>query len=359
MRLKRNTKHSASGRILPLGLFCAACFCTITLAFPAVSLAQLASDDSADKVVLVMGERGTARTRLTGEVIDYTGKLLRLKLPTGTERTFPAAQVIEIETKRTPEHARGLQLRDSGDYAGARDAFEAAARTEQRRWVRREILAEIVRCSDALGDAAAAGSYFLLLVGDDPDTPYFDQIPLNWENRQPDSVLASRAAGWLQQADNHVAVLLGASHLLSGSMRSDALLKLSSLKFDSDQRIASLARAQSWRTELVTSTAANVEQWNLQVRSMPETSQAGPYYMLGQAYNRLNQPELAALAYLRVPILFEKQPALARRSLIEAGRQFEKIGQPREAAGLYREAIERFPRVGATAEAQQLLDALR
>ncbi len=308
------------------------------------AVAQVTITDP-DTVILMLGERTQARTRLTGEVLDYTGKNLRIKLSTGTERVFPADRVVEIQTVRSVEHLRGRELNEQGDLAGALLTLEKAARSEQRRWVRREILAEIVTCQNALGDAAAAGSYFLLLVGDDPETPYFDRIPLNWENRQVDPSLESRATGWLNQADNPVAVLLGTSHLISGQHRSAALLKLSSLKFNSDARIAGLARAQSWRTELVTVTASNAEQWNLTVRGMPESVRAGGYFMLGQAYARLDQPENAALSLLRVPILYQQQPSLARRCLMDAGRQFQRIGQISEAAGLYREAIEQYPRV--------------
>ena len=109
--------------------------------------------------MLTLGDETRARTRVRGEVIDYTGKELKLKLSAGGERTFKPDQVVDVETPHSAEHERGLQLLAQREYLSALQSLESAARSEQRRWVRREILADIVLCYAALGDFNSAGSY--------------------------------------------------------------------------------------------------------------------------------------------------------------------------------------------------------
>jgi tetratricopeptide (TPR) repeat protein len=306
-----------------------------------------------DVVHAAVGENSRARTRLTGEVLDYTGTTLVMRVAGGAERAFPAERVFLIETERTPEHVRGDKLAGQFQCAAALSEYRAALDREQRRWVRREILSTICRCHRELGEYLPAAQNFLLLVASDPTTPYFASIPLAWEPGEPTAELAAAARQWLGQTDNAVAALIGASHLLATSHAAEASARLKQLAFDRDPRVAWLARAQSWRSLVQTANELRLESWASDVEKAPEELRAGGYFVLGQALAQRREHERAALALLRVPVLYRDHRSLSARALLAAAGQLEKIGQASEAENLYRELTEEFADTAAGREAAE------
>jgi tetratricopeptide (TPR) repeat protein len=311
-----------------------------------------------DVVHVAIGENTRTRTRLTGEILDYTGKTLLVRLPGGIERAFPADRVYSVETTRLAEHEAANKLFDQQQFAAALSQYQRAMEKEQRRWVRREILARIVSCHHELGETNAAVQSFMLLVESDPYTPHFDCIPLPWLPGQTSPAVIETAAKWMARQDDPVAALLGASHLLMSVQRTAAAERLRGLSFHSDTRVASLARAQMWRVSFATASEGQLTNWSADVEKMPEALRAGPYFVLGSALAARQQPGRAALAYLRVPIHYPQNRALAGRALLEAGRELERIGQKPEAATLYREVISTHARTPLAEEAEQRLSGV-
>jgi TolA-binding protein len=101
-----------------------------------------------------------------------------------------------------------------------------------------------------------------------------------------------------------------------------------------------------------------VQNWTEDLEKMPDALRGGPYYVLGAALSAKHQPARAALAYLRVPILYPADRALAGRALLDGGRELEKIGQKDEAASLYREVVDTHSQTPLATEAQQRLAAV-
>ncbi|HOM17638.1 MAG TPA: tetratricopeptide repeat protein [Thermoguttaceae bacterium] len=306
------------------------------------------------------GGSGVGRARLSGRVIDYTGGFLLLQLPDGREQKIPGQKVLRIETQYGPAHQEAEQRFRQGRLAEALGLYRKAVQEEQRRWVRREILARMVVCYEDTGQAGAAGETFLLLVQSDPNTPYWEVIPLAWAPTAPDGLLERQARQWLAQDVQQapVAVLLGASHLLSGAERGVALDRLNQLTHHPDQRISLLALAQTWRT-LVQVEPAQLEVWERTIQKMPERFRPGPYYVLGRAYAQQGRWEEAALAWLRIPILYGRPRSLAARALVETGAALQRLGQAEQSARLYQELLRSYPDSPSAAEAAQRLEELQ
>lgn len=310
-----------------------------------------------DVVHVAVGDNARARTKLTGEVLDYTGETLLLRLPGGNERAFPAARVFYIETARSPAHVQGDKLSAQRRYAAALAEYRTALDKETRRWVRREILARLTLCHRELGQAVEAGQHFLLLLESDPNTPYFDVIPLAWDNNEAENpALKAAAGGWLARGDSSAAQLLGASYLLSSSERTAAVERLKQLSFDRDPRVEWLARAQVWRVSLATASDLQVRSWSEDVEKAPEQLRGGGYLVLGRAWSARQQPARAALALLRVPILYPHHHRLGAAALYEAAVELAKIGQRAEAVSLYREVAKQYPDTPQAALAAGQLD---
>ena len=71
------------------------------------------------------------------------------------------------------------------------------------------------------------------------------------------------------------------------------------------------------------------------------------------------EPAAAAIALLKLPILYSRDRHLAAIALLSAGGCLEKSGQRAQAAGLYRELIAGYEGLSEAGEAQRRLQALQ
>jgi tetratricopeptide (TPR) repeat protein len=310
-----------------------------------------------DTVYLVPETSARSAQTLTGKVIDFTGRGLSLHLPNGRTQSIQPQRVDRVETTRSAEHAAGDELFRDGDFRQATAKYRAAVQgdREVRGWVRRQILAQTVWSQRASGAWDEAGETFLTLAARDRDTPYFDCIPLAWTAARPAPALESNARRWLDQSEP-LAALLGSSHLLTTSHRAIALAKLEALSQNSDPRIAWLAEAQTWRAA---GTAARKERsaWRKRLEASPEALRAGPYYVFGLA-SVVDKPDEAALALLKIPILYPRERSLAAAALLTAGGCLERLERPAQAATLYREVVAGAGSLSEADEAQRRLQSL-
>ncbi|NQU24580.1 MAG: tetratricopeptide repeat protein [Candidatus Nealsonbacteria bacterium] len=327
----------------------------------AVTILSLCTPALAQDTVLVASGSEGGRTRITGRILDYTGRELTLEHAGGQQRRIPAELVLNVETPYGQKHTEADALFAAGHFDQALPQYLEARELEdtpQRRWVRRQIIARIVRCYAALGRPDQAGEAFLLLVRADPAMLHFDCIPLAWMPRQPSPAMEQTARRWLQR-NEPAAALLGASHLLAGNARAGALSTLRQLSTSTDRRVALLASAQTWRAELTTADDDRLDTWAQVIEQLPEPLTAGPYFVLGRARAHRKQWDRAALASSRVAILHPQQRPLAAQSLVDAGRCLEELGDLKGAVRLYRELARDYPEQRrAVAEAQSRIDAL-
>ena len=294
-----------------------------------------------------------------GRVEDYSGGGLTLTTPDGGRRTFPAAQILRIETYHTQARQDADGLFDGGQFAPAASLYERAQKEEKRPWMRRQIMAQLVWCHQATGQLESAGDEFRMVVWEDTKSPYLSCIPMTWMPGQPSGNLERVAKAWLNLEKEPAMVLLGASHLLSTAARAVALDRLERLAAAAEPPVNQLALAQTWRASVVTADAGQLAVWEDIVRRMPEPLRAGPYYVVGLGWARQQNWEQAALTLMRVPILYRRHHVLAARSLLDAGQSLEKLDRRRQAARLYDEVLADFAQTPSAAEAQVRIEGLK
>jgi hypothetical protein len=293
-----------------------------------------------EDIVYFAHPRARGETRLTGEVVDYKGKQLEIHVQ-GQVRTLSAEQVRRIEFAKHAEHVEADKRFAAHDFAEARSRYLKALQAEPRAWVRRMLAAQLVWCDRHLQQFDSAGARFLALVSDDPETPYFDALPLAWVAQPPTPALEGSALRWLT-SEQPLGQLLGASHLLASRHRSKALEVLQTLRFDRDPRIAGPAKAQIWRSEIATASSARVAEWQAELEKIPERLRGGGYYVIGTALARHQQNEDAALTLLRASVLYPQDRNLAARCLADAARLLDGLGKADEAARLQRELLTQY-----------------
>lgn len=307
--------------------------------------------------------RFAGRITIAGTIEEFTGEEIKIRSSEGeTLRTYPAAEVVSVVTRQAEAHDRGLALLREGREGRVEDAIvslESALKKEPRAWVRREILATLVQSELRRGDIPKAGTRFLALLRSDPTTRHFCVIPLTWTSEPLTATARSQAQLWLNgsvEAGN----LIGASLLLHDpNLASAAQSVLHGLATSPDRRIQSLAQIQRWRLEAAKGTVGELEvaRWQARVDELPSELRAGPCYVLGRAYAARHDYELAAATLLWLPLVDDHDFRLTARACLEAGIALERIGQLREAHGLFREVARRFPETPSADEARTLLDA--
>lgn len=308
-----------------------------------------------DVVIARSASDPAVHVRRTGEILDYTGTQLTLRTPLARDEIIPTSRVIEVQTTWSPSFEKGRAARQAGKLDEAARAFAEAKREESRPFALRQIAAELAGTWLELGQVGRAGSEFLAITRDDPQTIHFALIPVAWHAATLDAESERQAVAWLADRQSPAARLLGASWLVGSSRQAEVEAALGELVTSKDRRIAALAQIQRWRTRLATASTGDVEQWSRELAAMPADVQAAGWYVLGDGYARHDEPERAAIAYLKGPLVFREQRALAAEGLLAAARQLEKLGQGAEAAGLYREIVRDFGHLAAAEEARAAL----
>lgn len=331
----------------------------ICLLIPASAPAQLVLSD---KVTLKTGSGGSTVVRC--EVVDYTGEGIQIRSNSGMlAKTYPAEDVISVETPQTQGHVSGQALFVEGKYAEAITALEGGLLKENREWVRRDILALLVRCALQLGDLEAAGTHFAKLGHSDPRTHHMRYIPLDWGTHQITPRLRELSANWLDDTAEPVR-LVGASLLLfspDGQQERLAKMHLRRLQTSLDPRVNALAVSQYWRTQISPDflDESTLKHWEELVEKTPAEVRGGPMYMLGQAYAFRRENEQAAAAMLWIPLVYEDDRLFASHAMLEAADALRMHRSDTAALSLYREITQRYAGTQAAKLAQDVLNQSR
>ncbi len=336
------------------GLFCwLACLVLVSL-----TAGRVAAEDG-DRITYWSDASRQRQSTVRGTIVDYTGEGLIWRAARGSEQRIPAEQVVTLETTWHPQHLEGDRYLEDGQYAEALAAYRQAFRDESRGWVRRKLLAQSVRCLTNWDRTVPAVETFLQLVQTDPHTPYFGRIPLSWRTSHPTSDLERRARDWMQPSEPEAARLIGASWLLATGRREAAIGTLRELSARADSRIAVLAQAQLWRTQVATAGDEDLARWARLTAQMPRALRAGAYDTRARGLAARGHHQQAVLTFLRVPILYgDNDPALAAAALLSAAEQLEQLGQSVEAAGLYREILRDYSQTASCDPARERLEQM-
>ena len=101
-------------------------FCFRSLAAISGLLTAMGTVPAQDKVILQRASL-TARVTISGIVEDYTGVEVSIRAESDQAlRTYPSADVVEIQTAQTESHTRGLKLLAAGQLEQAQAELEVA-----------------------------------------------------------------------------------------------------------------------------------------------------------------------------------------------------------------------------------------
>ncbi|VAX39311.1 hypothetical protein MNBD_PLANCTO02-440 [hydrothermal vent metagenome] len=320
---------------------------------------QAHNTNQKDKIVVRL-PRSRGRITLRGTIINYTGSSILIRSSVNASvKEFPTSSVVKVSTSHVAPYLQGMTFFSQKKYLQATRSFEKAIQQEDRKWVRREILAMLVRCALQAGDDRVASSRFLTLTESDAETFYFHLIPLQWTPSPLGNLSRLNGLAWLQNK-SATTRLLGASRLLLDEKYGQfATTEMKALATNIDRRIRSYARMQLWRLELQHPkklTKFQLERWRKEIERTPSSYRAGGWYLLGMAYSYKREYEQSATAFLWLPLVYDQDKFLAARSCYEGAESLLQIGKKHEAKILLQEVVKRF---GETPAAQEAAIALK
>lgn len=285
------------------------------------------------------------------------------------------------------ELLRGTKLFESRQYDAAVEVFRNARVTETRPEVRQKLIAMGVRSLYASGRTAEAYQEFFQLCRMDPFSTEFDCIPLVWfpESFFPSVGISESeklALQWMHPKsnpsgmENPAASLLACSILLSSTQtqnRSKAVEQLQQLTFlvteqeknafgkkANEQKlrrqIAALAQTQLWRTKIAAvKDEKELATWKTLLETLPDSLRAGPCFLLGTAYAKLEKHEKAVLVWMNNPILYPDNRPVAAKSLLESAKSLRRLERPKNAQTLLEEILRDYADQKSIAESAAAL----
>lgn len=280
-----------------------------------------------------------------GQVEDFTGEALLIKRMGQTKvDRYSASNVQGVDTWRSPLHEQGLKEFETGVNAKAELSLQKALQDEPRDWMKREILAELIRCAIRRADWGLAGVTFLKITREDPTTQFWNVAPLQWAPQSLGDSQKTLARNWIKETDSATRLLAASWLLLDPVYGETAQQQMDDLARDANRIIAPLARAQQWRLRLGPEISElEIQKWQRDVRRLPRNLRAGPQYLVGRGLVQRNEPRAAAAELLWLSTVYTDHEELTARALVEAASILEKSGQASDAMTLYTLIIEKYP----------------
>ena len=321
--------------------------------------ARLAAQSTASDTVHVWDEKGETQTRIRGTIQAYDRNVLTILTVSGREQQVPSNRVARLESRWDRRQLEGDTAFASGEFERADQLYRQALEHEMRDWARHRLVAQLVWCQQATGKWPEAGTLFLkLVIGSNPQTPYFDTIPLAWKTPAASPSMQRLAKTWLVDERSRVANLIGASWLLTSTERELAIEVLRQLAVGEDRQIAFMAETQLWRIQVPTASEVTTREWEKLVSRMPPALRAGPYHLLGHALQRTGRSQDGLIAWMRVPLQYPRHRLLAAESLLVTARHYQSAGKQEQATTLCRELMSGYSTTIAGQAAQDLLQEL-
>lgn len=237
-------------------------------------------------------------------IIRLDAETLDIRDENGTLKKLELNRVVAVRPQWNNEHAAEMDRNFyEGKYAEHAKMAATVLKTDMPPYQQRLLLAQVVITANAIGNRVPAGNIYVTLCKNSPPPFLLAAAPLNWVDSQTTKAMETAAEGWLAEKEEGIQ-LLGASWLLSGSKRNDALDTLEKLTRSTNSPIAELATCQLWRIVPISpDSTATLLGWQTRRDSLLLPLQLGPTELIADRWRAARQPSLSAFESLRIAIL--------------------------------------------------------
>lgn len=276
---------------------------------------------------------------LDGELIELSGaRTLLWNAELQQPRRLDAERVIALEFAwQTSEAEQAHRRFVAGDWPAVISKHPSAIRSGVILWQQRLLLAELVAALAAHQQWGVSGRLFEQLVERDPPPLLLAYGPYAWGGGLGVAAdqMQEPARKWLV-ASEPALQLLGASWLLGGPQRAEAVSVLERLRQDPSSAVAAMAVAQLWRIVPPAQYSERAAGWLNHRERMLLPLQIGPSLVLADKALQQGQVDQAVGHWLRIATLHVERYDAAIRAVALADEALRSAGRSEEAQRLER-----------------------
>jgi len=291
-----------------------------------------------EDVVFIRKPGGEKTIKRSGEIVQWKGGSLTIH-SNGSDREVDNDEIVKLQTTWNKAYRSGLTEMGNGRTRIAIQHFQEALKSERRPWAARIIRSKLIVAFQSIGQPGDAVNQFLTIVDEDSQTRFLNIAPLPWTGSG--SELVQQAEKWAEASDPTIK-LVGASWMLAGPKREQAVKLLERLSRDIDPRVQSIAIAQLWRSRTNVN-AKQTEVWQGLIEKMPRDFRAGPFYVLANAQANCQKIDESLINLMRITILYPEQRTLSAAALYRSAGLLQNKGQKQKANSILNELVTQHP----------------
>lgn len=302
----------------------------------------------AEDIVIYNNSATGRQTKSTGTIENYSRYVLTLKTSSGNILSIKSDSIVEIKAERPALYYEAEQLMNNQDFDQALPLLEQTLTLVSEDWMKYEILARQIECLNALNRVEdAAQRYVQQLVRLDPDSAFYDCVPLVWTSVELTSKTQQLAQNWIRQQNYPYVALLAASLLLTSDKKNEAQRALMVLSKSSDADVAALAQIQLNRLSLTSLPTAQIKNLEMKTDALPKALQYGPRFVLAQLWSRSSDVDIktdkTVINYLQCASNPKTPVELQARSYYSAGSVLLRAERRDEAFRVFSRLVEKYP----------------
>ncbi len=301
----------------------------------------------ADDTVIYQHSATGRQVKSTGIIENYNRDELILRTSSGSILSIKTDNIIEVLTERPAAYSEAELRMKNLEFEKALPLLEQALVQTPDGWIKQENLARQIECLINLNRVDEAVVRYIQLLQLEPNTVFYDCIPLVWTSVDLSPRTAQLAQTWIRQQKYPYAALLGASLLLTSDKKNEVQTALNGLIKSEDADVATLAQMQLNRLSLTPLSETTLNVLEKKVDVLPKSLQFGPRFVLAQLWLRSSVNEIkvdkATLNYMQCAVNSRTPVELQARAFYSAGTTLLSAGRRDEAFRIFNRLIEKYP----------------
>ena len=301
----------------------------------------------AEDVIIHQNSVTGRQVKSTGTIENYSRSELTLRTASRNIMSIKPDNIIDIIAERPTLYSEAELRMKNQEFEQALRLLESLLIQVPDGWMKHEILSRQVECLNNLNRPEEAAVRYIQLVQLEPNTAFYDCVPLVWSSVELSSKTQQLAQSWIRQQKYPYIALLGASLLLNSDKKNEVQTALNVLTKSEDADVAALAQMQLHRLSLTPLPETTLNNWEKKVDALPKNLQGGPRFVLAQLWSRSSadgiKADKAALNYLQCALNSKTPVELQARSFFSAGATLLSADRRDEAFRIFHRLLEKYP----------------
>ena len=226
------------------------------------------------------------QVKSTGAIENYSRDELLLRTSSGNILSIKTDNIVKIAADYPASYSEAELRIENQEYDQALTLLDKALVQAPDGWMKHAILARQIECLINLNRLDAAALRYVQLVQLDPNSAFYDCVPLVWSPVELSAQTEQMAQTWIRQQKYPYITLLGASLILNSDKKNEVQTTLNALTKSDNADVAILAQMQLNRLSLTPLPMTMLNNLEKRVDALPKNLQYGPRFVLANLWSR-------------------------------------------------------------------------